>query len=82
MQCSRLATGSVSQIIKEVKELWPKQGTKAGKIDGREDTNPQRALSGSLATWSSPTNKKYPKDTAEHVRAACNYINHKDNAAK
>lgn len=28
------------------------------------------------------TNKKYPIDTAEHVRAAWNYINHKDNAAK
>ena len=28
------------------------------------------------------TNKKYPIDTAAHVRAAWNYINHKDNAAK
>lgn len=28
------------------------------------------------------TNKKYPIDTPEHVRAAWNYINHKDNAAK
>ncbi len=27
-------------------------------------------------------NKKYPIDTPEHVRAAWNYINHKDNAAK
>jgi flagellar biosynthesis protein FlhB len=28
------------------------------------------------------TNNKYPIDTPEHVRAAWNYINHKDNAAK
>ncbi len=28
------------------------------------------------------TNKKYPIDTPEHVRAAWNYINHKDNGAK
>ena len=28
------------------------------------------------------TNKKYPIDTPEHVRAAWSYINHKDNAAK
>ena len=28
------------------------------------------------------TNKKYPIDSAEHVRAAWSYINHKDNAAK
>jgi hypothetical protein len=28
------------------------------------------------------TNKKYPIDTADHIRAAWSYINHKDNAAK
>ena len=28
------------------------------------------------------TNKKYPIDTPEHIRAAWSYINHKDNAAK
>ena len=28
------------------------------------------------------TNKKYPIDTPEHIRAAHSYINHKDNAAK
>lgn len=28
------------------------------------------------------TNKKYPIDSAEHVRAAWSYINHPENAAK
>ena len=28
------------------------------------------------------SNKKYPIDSAEHVRAAWSYINHVDNAAK
>jgi hypothetical protein len=32
--------------------------------------------------FADPTNKKYPIDTPEHIRAAWSYINHKDNAAK
>ncbi len=32
--------------------------------------------------YADPTNKKYPIDSEEHVRAAWSYINHKDNAAK
>lgn len=32
--------------------------------------------------FADPVNNKYPIDTAEHVRAAWNYIHHKDNAAK
>ena len=32
--------------------------------------------------FADPTNKKYPIDSAEHVRAAWSYINHADNAAK
>jgi hypothetical protein len=32
--------------------------------------------------FADPTNKKYPIDSPEHVRAAWSYINHKDNAAK
>ena len=32
--------------------------------------------------FADPTNKKYPIDTDEHIRAAWSYINHKDNAAK
>ena len=32
--------------------------------------------------FADPTNKKYPIDTPEHVRAAWSYINHKDNASR
>ncbi|MDT0212731.1 hypothetical protein Q9R29_02435 [Rothia sp. ARF10] len=33
-------------------------------------------------TFADPTNKKYPIDTEEHVRAAWSYINKRSNAAK
>ena len=32
--------------------------------------------------FADPTNKKYPVDSPEHVRAAWSYINKKGNAAK
>ena len=53
------------------------------KIDQREDVNPKEGLHqyGDV-TFADPTNKKYPIDTPEHIRAAWSYINHKDNAAK
>ncbi|MBS1797439.1 MAG: hypothetical protein JSS81_26690 [Acidobacteria bacterium] len=53
------------------------------KIDRREDADPKRGEHeyGDVQ-FADPTNKKYPIDTAEHVRAAWSYINHKDNAAK
>jgi hypothetical protein len=53
------------------------------KIDRREDVSPKEGERkyGSVE-YADPTNKKYPIDTAEHVRAAWSYINHKDNAAK
>ena len=55
----------------------------ATKIERREDVNPKEGLHeyGDVE-FADPTNKKYPIDTAEHVRAAWSYINHKDNAAK
>ena len=57
--------------------------TKATKIDKREDVSPE---SGERkygdVEFADPTNNKYPIDTPEHVRAAWNYINHRDNAAK
>jgi hypothetical protein len=60
-----------------------KQGAKSSKIDRREDVDPARGKQeyGDVE-FADPTNKKYPIETAEHVRAAWNYINHKDNAAK
>ena len=55
----------------------------AKKIDEREDVNPESGEHkyGNVE-FADPTNNKYPIDTPEHIRAAWNYINHKDNAAK
>ena len=55
----------------------------ATRIDRREDVSPKEGLReyGDVE-FADPTNKKYPIDTPEHVRAAWSYINHKDNAAK
>lgn len=57
--------------------------SKTTKIDRRSDVNPQSGEHkyGDV-TFADPVNNKYPIDTPEHVRAAWNYINHKDNAAK
>ena len=53
------------------------------RIDKREDVNPQEGeRKYGDVPYADPTNKKYPIDTEEHVRAAWNYINHEDNAAK
>ncbi|MGV3558860.1 DUF6582 domain-containing protein [Larkinella arboricola] len=53
------------------------------KIDRREDVSPNEGQHqyGDVK-FADPTNKKYPIDTPEHIRAAWSYINHKDNAAK
>ncbi|GAB3702903.1 hypothetical protein GCM10027592_32790 [Spirosoma flavus] len=53
------------------------------KIDQRDDVNPSEGEHkyGDV-TFADQTNKKYPIDTPEHVRAAWSYINHKDNASK
>ncbi len=55
----------------------------AKSIKRREDVNPERGEHeyGDV-TFADPVNKKYPIDSAEHIRAAWNYIHHKDNAAK
>lgn len=55
----------------------------ANEIDKREDVNPETGKHKYGAVeFADETNKKYPIDTPEHIRAAWNYINHKDNAAK
>ena len=53
------------------------------KIDKRDDVNADegRDKYGDVE-FADTTNNKYPIDTPEHVRAAWNYINHHDNAAK
>jgi len=55
----------------------------SGHIDKREDVSPKEGLHeyGDVQ-FADTTNKKYPIDSPEHVRAAWSYINHKDNAAK
>lgn len=53
------------------------------KIDARDDVRPgEGEHKYGNVDFADPTNKKYPIDTPEHVRAAWSYINHKDNAAK
>src|SRR4051794_23047778 len=60
-----------------------KEGSMSTKIDRREDVNPREGeRKYGDVEYADTTNKKYPIDTAEHVRAAWSYINHKDNAAK
>ena len=57
--------------------------SKTKRIDQREDVNPDEGeRKYGDVRFADPTNKKYPVDTPEHVRAAWSYINHKDNAAK
>lgn len=53
------------------------------KIDKRNDVNRNEGEEkyGDVE-FADATNKKYPVDTPAHVRAAWNYINHQDNAAK
>ena len=55
----------------------------SAKIERREDVNPkERQWEYVDVTFADPTDKKYPIDTPEHVRAAQGYINHRDNANK
>jgi hypothetical protein len=52
-------------------------------IERREDVTPQEGLKDyGDVQFADPTNKKYPIDSPEHVRAAWSYINHRDNASK
>lgn len=53
------------------------------KIDRREDTNPKRGVKeyGDVK-FADEVNKKYPIDSAEHVRAAWSYIHKEHNAEK
>ncbi len=53
------------------------------KIDRRDDVNPEEGVRkyGDVE-FADPVNIRYPIDTADHIRAAWNYVNHKDNAAK
>ena len=53
------------------------------RIDRRRDIDPKEGeRTYGDVEFADPVNNKYPIDSAEHVRAAWSYINHKDNAAK
>lgn len=58
--------------------------TKAStKIDKRDDVDPKDGeREYGEVKFADPTNKKYPIDTEEHVRAAWSYINKQQNADK
>lgn len=53
------------------------------KIDKRDDVSAHEGERryGDVE-FADETNKKYPIDTPEHIRAAWSYIHHGDNAAK
>jgi flagellar biosynthesis protein FlhB len=53
------------------------------KIDKRDDVSEHEGERryGDVE-FADATNKKYPIDTPEHIRAAWSYIHHKDNADK
>ena len=54
----------------------------ATHISRRDDVDPSEGeREYGDVTFADPTNKKYPIDTEEHVRAAWSYINKKSNAA-
>lgn len=56
---------------------------KSTYIERRDDVNPSEGeREHGDVEFADPTNKKYPIDSAAHVRSAWGYIHHKDNAAK
>jgi hypothetical protein len=63
--------------------MKPGEALMSPKIERRDDVSPKEGLReyGDVE-FADSTNKKYPIDSAEHIRAAWSYINHKDNAAK
>jgi hypothetical protein len=64
-------------------EMKPKEEPMSPKIERRDDVSPKEGVReyGDVE-FADSTNKKYPIDSPEHIRAAWSYINHKDNAAK
>jgi hypothetical protein len=60
-----------------------KEAFMSSYIERREDVSPKEGMReyGDVK-FADETNKKYPIDTPDHIRAAWSYINHKDNASK
>lgn len=79
-------TGTTIEIMKRLGELAGITADDAAKAAAREDvsaSDKKRATEeyGDVK-FADETNKKYPIDTAAHIRAAWNYINKSKNAAK
>ena len=76
-----MATTKKKSPATKKKGATAKKGSSA--IHRRKDVKPERGEQeyGDVK-FADPVNKKYPIDTAAHIRAAWSYINHKDNAAK
>ncbi len=77
--------GATFQVVKAngASELRKFVGNSVDKVAAREDVNPDQGKStyGDVK-FADEKNKKYPIDTAEHIRAAWNYINKPDNSGK
>lgn len=71
------------KVEKEWSEIKAAKERLAVKIAKREDVKPAAGKEkyGNV-TFADATNKKYPIDTEEHIRAAWNYINKQKNADK
>jgi hypothetical protein len=78
-----LRNGTTAAALRKSDVSWKKEAAMSPKIERRDDVSPKEGLHeyGDVE-FADSTNKKYPIDTPEHVRAAWSYINHKDNAAK
>jgi hypothetical protein len=81
LSSQRLVAAAGSFGFRDVPDWEPR--VMAAKIKRRSDASPVRGEHeyGDVK-FADPTNKKYPIDSPEHVRAAWSYINHADNAAK
>jgi hypothetical protein len=64
-------------------EAIEKAMMKMAAIPERKDVSPESGVHDyGNVPFADPTNKKYPIDTEEHIRAAWNYINKPENAGK
>lgn len=77
------STGDAESLAKWYETLSDEDKAAFAKIAERKDVNPKEGKHkyGNV-DFADEKNKKYPIDTAAHIRAAWNYINKKKNAAK
>ena len=75
--------GAVFEVVKEDGTSEMRKFAEVEKVTSRDDASPKEGESkyGDVE-FADAKNKKYPIDTAEHIRAAWNYINKAGNADK